>query len=402
MDLKTDEQAAQERFAQGQLWELAADYDRLCRQMPERLDLRARLGYLALLANDLDAAVKHLAHAINQGLRSRKALSHLAEVYYRKGRLDSAAYCYQRLGREGLAGTLAVMAEVDAWQFAQANTRVEIPWLADNPLPVITAQINGRNANLVIDTGAGDVLLDTRFAVDTGIRLGGQEQRSFAGGMPALVTYGHVEELVLKDVGINHFPVQIIDIQHSLGDWFPDLPIHGVLGISLFSRFRTMLDYQTGSLGLETHDTSDTAQPQDVAHDRTGVPMWLAENQLLLTSVALPALEQGLWFLDSGMTGGAFAVPGTEVEILGIEVDESDALVGTGGGGSVHGHKLRVDWLRLDQLCRYNMDGVMLDSFPLGHSCGFAIQGLIGHDMLRESVLTLDFPAMRLHLCTKS
>jgi hypothetical protein len=40
----------------------------------------------------------------------------------------------------------------------------------------------------------------------------------------------------------------------------------------------------------------------------------------------------------------------------------------------------------------------MLESFPLGHSCGFAIQGLIGHDLLRESVLTLDFPAMRLHL----
>lgn len=402
MDLNTDEQASQERFTQGQLWESATDYERLCRQLPERLDLRARLGYLALLSNDLVTAIKHLAQAINQGLRSRNVLAHLAEAYYRQGRLDSAAYCYQRLGREGLAGTMAVMAELNPWQLAQANTHVDIPWLADNPLPVITAQINGRSANLVLDTGAGDVVLDTRFAVDAGIRLGGREQRSFAGGMPALVTYGHVEELVLKDVGINHFPVQVIDIQHSLGDWFPDLPIHGILGTSLFSRFRTMLDYQTGSLGLEAHDTSDTAQPLEVAREQTGVPMWLAENQLLLTSVALPVLEQGVWFLDSGMTGGAFAVPGTEVETLGIEVDESDALIGTGGGGTVHGHKLRVDWLRLDQLCRCNLDGVMLDSFPLGHSCGFAIQGLIGHDLLRESVLTLDFPAMRLHLSTKS
>ena len=98
------------------------------------------------------------------------------------------------------------------------------------------------------------------------------------------------------------------------------------------------------------------------------------------------------------MTGGAFAVPGMEVETLKLEVDESDVLVGTGGGGTVHGHKLRAGWLKLDHLCRQDLDGVMLDSFPPGHGCGFKIQGLVGHDLLRESVLTLDFPAMRLSL----
>lgn len=402
MDLNSDEQVAQERFAKGLLRESATDYERLSRQLPERLDLRAQLGYLALLANDLDAAISNLAHAINQGLRSRKTLSHLAEAYYRLGRLDSAAYCYHRLGREGLAGTLAVMGEFDAWKLSQADTHTEITWLTDKPLPVITAQINDRNANLVIDTGTGDTVLDSRFAVDAGVRLGGQEQRSFAGGMPALVTYGHVEELVLKAVGFNHIPVQVVDIQHGLGDWFPDLPIHGILGTGLFSRFRTVLDYHTGCLGINTHDTSDTVQRQDAAHVRTGVPMWLAENQLLLTHVALPALEQGMWFLDSGMTGGAFAVPGSAIETFGLEVNESDVLIGTGGGGKVQGHKLRVDWLRLDQLCHHNLEGIMLDSFPLQHSCGFAIQGLIGHDLLSDSVLTLDFPAMRLHLATKS
>jgi len=398
MDLKSDEQVAQQRFAQGRLLESAKDFERLCRQLPERLDLRARLGYLALLANDLDVAVNHLAQVINQGLRTRTALAHLAEAYYRQGRLDSAAYCYQRLGREGLAGTLAVMAEHDAWQLTQTNTQVIIPWLTERPLPVITVQINGRDANLVLDTGAGDTVLDTRFAVDAGIRLGGQEQRSFAGGMPALVTYGHLEELLLQDFDIHHIPVQVIDIPHSLGDWFPDLPIHGILGTCLFSRFRTTLDYYTGTLRLEKYRTSSRAQPECDEHDQAGAPMWLAENQLLLTQVALPALEKGMWFIDSGMTGGAFAAPGAAVKNLGLKVVEGDTLVGTGGGGTVRGHKLQVDSLRLDQLCRYKLDGVMLESFPLEHSCGFVIQGLIGHDLLRESVLTLDFPAMRLHL----
>jgi hypothetical protein len=39
----------------------------------------------------MDAAINHLAQAINHGLRSRKTLAHLAEAYYRKGRLHSAA-----------------------------------------------------------------------------------------------------------------------------------------------------------------------------------------------------------------------------------------------------------------------------------------------------------------------
>jgi hypothetical protein len=98
------------------------------------------------------------------------------------------------------------------------------------------------------------------------------------------------------------------------------------------------------------------------------------------------------------MTGGAFAVPGTSVESLGLTVDESDALIGIGGGGTLHGHKLYAEWLCLDRLRRNNPSGVMLDTFPLEHSYGFAIQGLIGHDMLHDAVLTLDFPAMQLFL----
>lgn len=176
MDLSTTEQEAREHFAAGRLRESARAFHRLNRRFPERLDVQAQLGYLALLANELDAAVNHLAVAINQGLRSREALAHLAEAYYRQGRLGSAAYCYQRLGRVGLAGTLAVMGELDAYRLAEACTSARIRWVTDDPLPVLAARVNGRNANLVLDTGAGDTVLDAQFAVDAGVRLGGQER----------------------------------------------------------------------------------------------------------------------------------------------------------------------------------------------------------------------------------
>ena len=402
MDLRAIEQQAQEHFAQGRLRESAECLQRLNRCLPERLDVQARLGYLALLANDLDAAVNQLAQVINLGLRSRQILAHLAEAYYRQGRLGAAAYCYQRLGREGLAGTLAVMGELEVYRTARAQASAEVFWLTDSPLPVIAALINGRRANLVLDTGAGDTVLDTRFAVDAGVRLGGQEHRTFAGGIPAMVTYGHAEELLLDDLEIQDIPVQVIDIPPELDAWFPDLPIHGILGTGLFSRFRTTLDYCSGRLRLETYPSNKTTKPENAEHEPLGTALWLAENQLPLTHLDLPALEQGIWFLDTGMTGGAFAVPESRVESLGFEVDQSDVLVGTGGGGRVHGHKLRVDWLRLDGLCREALDGVALASFPLGKCCGFAIQGLIGHEMLRDSILTLDFASMRLSVTAET
>jgi tetratricopeptide (TPR) repeat protein len=398
-----DELTAKQHFRAGRFNQAAAIYEQLCSNLPERLDIRARLGYLALLANDLDDAVRHLSQAINLGHRSRRTLSHLADAYYRMGRLGSAAYCYQRLDREGLAGTLAVMQDLDIYQLSRSDVSVDIPWLAAAPLPVIEVQINGRKANMVLDTGAGDTVIDARLALDAGIRLGGQEHREFAGGMPAQVTYGHLEQLVMNGLEIRDIPVQVIDIPDSLADWFPDLPIYGILGTGLYANFTTTLDYYNKKLRLagpgttvEPRQDNDTAdQPMPV---QTGAPLWLAENQLPLTCADLPSLKQGLWFLDSGMTGGAFAVPGTSIESLGLTVDESDALVGTGGGGTVHGHKLYAGWLRLDQLRRDNPNGVTLDTFPLEHSYGFTIQGLIGHDMLHDAILTLDFPAMQLFL----
>ncbi len=399
-----DEATAQQHFIAGSFSESATIYQQLCSNLPERLDIRARLGYLALLANDLDAAVKHLSQAINLGYRSRRTLTRLADAYYRMGRLGSAAYCYQRLDREGLAGTLAVMQDIDIYQFSHSEASVDIPWLTAAPLPVIEVQINGRKANMVLDTGAGDTVIDTRLAIDAGVRLGGKEHREFAGGMPAEVTYGHLEHLLINSFEVRDIPVQVIDIPYSLADWFPDLPIHGILGTGLFAHFTTTLDYHNKTLRLAGSSTTVESQNGNNTSDhlpvpvKAGAPLWLAENQLLLTCADLPALKQGLWFLDSGLTGGAFAVPGTSVESLGLEADHSDTFVGTGGGGTVHGHKLHAECLCLDRLRRDNPSGIMLDNFPLEHSYGFAIQGLIGHDLLHDAVLTLDFPAMQLFL----
>lgn len=384
-------------FARGRLGEAMLAFERLARDYPERLDIRAKRGHLALLADDAAAAIEDLSGVMQRGLRTREILSHLAEAYYRAGNLRTAAYCYQQLGREGLAGTLAVMADLSLYRLEHVGAGVELPWLTAEPLPVIRARVNGWDANLVLDTGAGDTVLDTQFAIQAEVRLGGGEYREFAGGQRAPVTHGHARELGLADLVLGDIPVQVLDIQSAFGGWFPDLPVHGILGVGVLSRFRASLDYRNARLRLTPPgvENDKAARPADGTE---GSPLWMAANRLLLTQADLPALEQALVFLDSGMTGTEFAASAGRMAELGHEADGREALDGTGGGGSVQGRKVSLEWLRLDRLQRYELDAAILESFPLERSQGFLIHGLVGHDMLRDSLLTLDFPNMRMRL----
>ena len=107
------ERSAGMLFREGRFQQATRAYLTLSDRHPERLDIQARLGYLDLIANKPASAVTRLSDALEKGFRNREILSHIGEAYYRVGDLGPAALCYQQLGREGLAGTLAAMADLE-------------------------------------------------------------------------------------------------------------------------------------------------------------------------------------------------------------------------------------------------------------------------------------------------
>jgi hypothetical protein len=385
------EDDAQQSFVAGLFDQAFADYERLLQDQPGRLDIQARLGYLDLLANRTTSAIRRLTAVMEQGLRTRTVLSHLAEAYNRNGDLGHAALCYEQLGRDGLAGTLAAMSRLPVLQISNAPGSSRLAWVRAEPLPVVAVEINGRPANLVIDTGAGDTVLDIAFAVDAGIRLGGREWREFAGGQPAEVLHGHAAQIRLEEIRITDVPVQVLDLQATFGAWFPDLTIDGILGIRLLSLFDCTLDYIDRRLEL-----NNQTDQKAVAQEST--PMWLAENWMLFSRADFPGVNEATVFVDSGLTGASFAVPKSRVETLGIAADPRSTAIGTGGGGAVGGSSAHVSRLRLDAVERHNSPGLMLDQLSIEKSLGFQVNGLIGHDMLRNTRLKLDFRRMQLSL----
>jgi hypothetical protein len=388
------EALANDAFRRGELATADRAFRVLGSDQPERLDVAARLGYLDLLSGDTDNAVVRLSTVLERGMRRRSIISHLGEAYYRRGDLGHAALCFQQLGRDGFAGTLAAMADRDILRLDDAEARTSLAWLVDEPLPVIRARVNGVPANLVLDTGAGDCLFDLRFAVSADVRLGGVERRHFAGGQSAQVTHAHLELLQLGDVGINDLPVQLLDLQATFDAWFPALPIHGIVGCRVLSLFECVLDYDARRLVL--------TPPRSTSQAPAGTPLWLAENWLLLTDAVFPGQSPALVFLDSGMTGGAFAVPASRADALGVLVDSEAVLVGTGGAGRVPGSRASADVVGIDRLRRHDVDGLQLPSLAIESALGFRINGLIGHDMLRATRLSLDFANQRLKIDLES
>ena len=119
---------------------------------------------------------------------------------------------------------------------------------------------------------------------------------------------------------------------------------------------------------------------------------------MLLSHADFPKLQQALIFLDTGLTGGAFAVSEIRAQTLGIDRDRHASLVGTGGGGRVTGIGAQAHRLGLHRLARHEVNGLLLDSLSIESAFEYRINGLIGHDMLRDSRLNLDFANMRLRV----
>lgn len=203
--------------------------------------------------------------------------------------------------------------------------------------------------------------------------------------------HGHAEQLWLNEICVTDVPVQVLDLQPTFGDWFPGLKVDGILGIRLLSLFDCTLDYIEQRLELSRPSTQS-------APEQLGTPIWMAENWMVFSHADFPGERQATVFLDSGMTGASFAVPASRVAALGVTADPTATAIGIGGGGVVGGSAAEVSKLRLDALERTRCPGLILDQLSIEKTLGFRVNGLIGHDMLRDARLALDFRRMRMTL----
>lgn len=369
---------------------------RVVREPRDRVAL-VGLGFLALLRNDLPEAERRLEAALQLKRSDKQALALLAQVYYRRDDFGRAAPLFRKVGRKALAQKLESFGQRVPYRIEGHLPSVQVPFLRTDPLPIVKLRINGTDeGRFLIDTGGAELILDRGFARKVEAVRFGSERGYFGGGRRASLDHGRIDAVALGGFVVRDVPVHIMDLQ-EIGPAVDEPRIDGILGTVLLYHFRATIDYAAGHLRLDRRgEGQGRPEPAAAADGGVAVPFWLADDHFIVAQGRVNGAASMLFFVDTGLAGGAFTCPKSTLAVAAIEV-KGEALKGIGAGGPVAVVRFTIGELALGSLVRKDVGG-FTNAFPpqLEWDLGFHLGGLISHQSFRPGSLTMDFDAMRL------
>ncbi|HTO98513.1 MAG TPA: aspartyl protease family protein [Myxococcales bacterium] len=221
-----------------------------------------------------------------------------------------------------------------------------VPFDLVNDHVFVRASVEGKPADLIVDTGSSLSSLGESFAARAGISpMEGFATAAGAASVP--VRLAQVHRLALQEVDLGEAVVVLVPVdQVSRAE---GRPVDGSLGVDLFARHAVEIDYRSCALLLREPGTLQPGGGVPVAIDaRRGIPLLEAtlETREGTRIQARLAVDLGSSFLALRLSasfverhGEAFA------GLSGLE-----AALGTGVGGRLMGRVVRLRGLRLGDL----------------------------------------------------
>jgi len=328
-------------------------------------DPAANLGAatIALYHNDLDAATRYLARATATSTDDPRA--------------------------QRIAATIA-RRRADTELVAGAVLPARIPFVVEDPLPLIVVEVNGRKGLFIVDTGAGATTLDPDFAAEVGVTLTAAGSGIFAGGLRATVQRGTAA--TVQAGGVTMRDVEVMGLPTRQVPFFGERKPDGVIGVRFFTHFLTTFDYVNGALILRPR--SDSAAFERAAGPDSVPMLWVGDHFLFVRGRINDGPE-GWLNVDTGLAGAGLMPSKDAVADSHITLDEAHAGEGMGGGGMVR----VVPFTAAVTVGGRRIDGVQGSFTPEGDQFGifpFAVRGAVSHGYFRTCALTFDFAAMRL------
>ncbi len=284
----------------------------------------------------------------------------------------------------------------------KGTNRSIIPFVAADPLPVISVAINNQQINVFLDTGAEAFYLDETIASSLGIQSIARQIEPYAGGKTIEVGYGRADSLNIGDVLVQSVPVKIGPIQRFSAIF--DKPIGGILSTGVLHQFLSTIDYPEGRLILrQKNEKSRNALKKEFEQDTTTeLPFVLGLTHFMICKGGINDKDALNIFLDSGLahSTAALLLPKETLEYVGIPVPATETIPENKGGlagggfpvGSFTAEKFRLGPLHQDHVA--GLYGI----FPpqLYHACEFIIDGIISHQFLKKYKWTIDFDSMKM------
>lgn len=271
----------------------------------------AALGKLALFQDRLAEAESLLA----LGGDDPAVLADLYAARLRRGDWAGAAPLAEVSGQAGRAAQFEALAAAPTYVIEGEPHEVVLLWNRPHPVPLVRVKLEGQSVLMALDTGASDLIVDRSAARRLNIPLLAGEWPTFWMGGRVAVRGATVRRLEIGGVRIENVPAGMMD----LGRWSllvnpQGERVAGIIGLGVFRRFTTTLDYQKNRLILRPLDAAWTPAPGAA---RVPFEIW-GENELTVWGTIGGGRKMAM-VVQTGVPGCGIAAPSEVFEELGLK-----------------------------------------------------------------------------------
>jgi tetratricopeptide (TPR) repeat protein len=264
----------------------------------------------------------------------------------------------------------------------------------------LNVNLNGTSANLLLDTGAGGILVDRKIAEKAGIKrvvetsIGGIGDQGNAAGYT-----GYADSIKIGDLEFNNCLVGVVEQNSVAGS-------DGLIGADVFSHFLVDLDFSDGKFRLSELPPWPDQAPPDAAlesqkpaspqlHDRYVAPemksfapvLRFGHDLLIATRMNDSAPK---WFLiDTGAFNNTIS-PAAAKEVTKVSSDADTKVKGLSGNVASVFRAYAVT-LQFANLKQQNQDTVAFDTTSMSNNVGTEVSGTLGFATLRVLDLKIDY-----------
>ena len=403
-------------FKKGQFKESKLLFSDFLNSFPEHVSGLFYNGYIDLLENRLRDAEHHFQKALGvikcqncitkilQSIIYKRSIeSLLTYTYYRLNEFVKAIEYSKSINRKYCKKELAYWGNNKPYSIFNSKTKSVIDFEITDPLPLIKVSINGASpVYFFIDTGAGELIIDTEYAKALCLTEYRSDRGLFGGGKMGSFANSYINSIQLGDILVNNVPVIVMDTRRFSKELYNDkYKVDGILGTSILSQFLTTLDYSNNKIVFEiiNHDTNSSFEKTIHSENYTRVPFWMAADHFVLIKGKVNNSDEMLLFLDTGLAGLSFTCPGSTVKRCKFVLKKNEIGYGLGGGGKMKAVPFDIDTISLGNIQESKLQGVY-GPFPaqIENSFGFKIDGLISHQFFRKHQVIFDFSKMVLYI----
>jgi hypothetical protein len=287
------------------------------------------------------------------------------------------------------------------------NSEVRIPFIADEPLPVIAMEVNGKKINAIIDTGASDFFIDEETAAKLNVFKLSVNTGKYAGGIEVETGTGMADSLSLNGVTIKNVPVIIASIKQFSG-LYNGIEIDGIVSTGILKQFLATMDYPNSRLILRPrNEQGNTLLKQYLSEYNIMDEMSfnLTGTHFMTVKGSINGRKSLNFFVDSGLAdekSGLILLEQT-MNFTGIPMPKTSK--GPQDGGGLGGNDFEVGEFIVKEFGLgklpvekniWALYGILESEFNYEEANGFLIDGLVSHNFLKKYSWTIDFDNMKM------